>query len=676
MPADQPVDDEQLSLLPSPVPSAAPPAGRRAAARAAVVEPAPTLPIARVAVDTGVAHLDRPFDYLVPAVLHDDAVVGARVRVRFAGRLVDGFVLDRVSHTDHEGRLAPLAKVVSREAVLTPEVLALARAVADRYAGALADVLRLAIPPRHATAERAARPSAPSDPVPAPRAASWARYPGADQWLAALATGAAPRVAWAALASEHPAELVAQAVAAMLVAGRGSLVCVPDVRDVEHWDRTFAEVLGPGRHVVLTAAQSPAQRWRAFLTLARGDVQVVLGTRAAAYAPVQQLGLVALWDDGDDLYAEPRAPYPHAREVLLVRATLESTAVLLGGFARTAEVQSLVESGWCGELIAERADRRALWPRVDLADGSEAGAAPVRLPRAVFTAVRAATGPVLVQVPRRGYRSGLSCQRCRASARCEQCEGPLQQPGPGRPPQCRWCGTAVPQWACRACGAATLRAPVVGALRTAEEFGRAFAGRPVVTSGGHQVLASLDDPAPGTIVLATPGAEPWVAGGYALVVLLDTGLMLARDDMRVGEESHRRWFNALALARPGAAAVAVGESAALQALVRADPVGVAERELADRRATHLPPVGRLATIDAESDVIATLLRRAWPPHTEVLGPVPSPVSGQAGVELERLILRSPRRDGAALAAALRQVVAERSAAKASLPRVQIDPAQF
>ena len=44
------------------------------------------------------------------------------------------------------------------------------------------------------------------------------------------------------------------------------------------------------------------------------------GTRAAAFAPVHDLGLVALWDDGDDLYAEPRAPYPHTREVLLLRA--------------------------------------------------------------------------------------------------------------------------------------------------------------------------------------------------------------------------------------------------------------------------------------------------------------------------------------------------------------------
>ena len=115
--------------------------------------PAATLPVARVAVDVALAHLDRPFDYRVPAHLDDVAVPGVRVRVRFAGRLVDGFLLDRVGDSDHVGQLAWVDKVVSPEPVLTGEVAALCRAVADRCAGVMADVLRLAVPPRHARVE-------------------------------------------------------------------------------------------------------------------------------------------------------------------------------------------------------------------------------------------------------------------------------------------------------------------------------------------------------------------------------------------------------------------------------------------------------------------------------------------------------------------------------------------
>ena len=159
------------------------------------------LPVARVAVDISLAHLDRPFDYLVPARLDVEAVPGCRVRVRFAGQLVDGYLLERAETSEHQGRLARLERVISPEPVLTPEIFDLARVVADRYAGTLADVLRLAIPPRHATAEREApavgTARAPAPPAPDP--GSWSRYPAGAAFLAGLAEGRPVRAAWSAL---------------------------------------------------------------------------------------------------------------------------------------------------------------------------------------------------------------------------------------------------------------------------------------------------------------------------------------------------------------------------------------------------------------------------------------------------------------------------------------------
>ena len=91
------------------------------------------LPVARVAVDVPLAHLDRPFDYLVPATLDEAAVPGCRVRVRFAGRLTGGYLLERAEASDHQGTLAFLERVLSPEPVLTPEVAGLARAVAEFF---------------------------------------------------------------------------------------------------------------------------------------------------------------------------------------------------------------------------------------------------------------------------------------------------------------------------------------------------------------------------------------------------------------------------------------------------------------------------------------------------------------------------------------------------------------
>ena len=95
--------------------------------------------MARVCVDVPLPHLDRPFDYLVPAELSEDAQPGTRVRVRFAGQLVDGWLLDRAESSDHGGRLSFLERLVSPERVLSAEV-------AERMAAALPDVELVTVP--------------------------------------------------------------------------------------------------------------------------------------------------------------------------------------------------------------------------------------------------------------------------------------------------------------------------------------------------------------------------------------------------------------------------------------------------------------------------------------------------------------------------------------------------
>ena len=405
--------------------------------------PAATLPVARVAVDVALAHLDRPFDYRVPAHLDEVAAPGVRVRVRFAGRLVDGFLLERVADTDHAGRLAWVDKVVSPEPVLTAEVAALCRAVADRYAGVLADVLRLAVPPRHARVEA----EVPVGPPATPRTADdrrapgaqdgapgWARYPRGPALLDALAGGRAAHAVWQALPGESWADRLAEAAAATVRAGRGALLVVPDQRDVAALHAACTARLGERDVVALTAELGPAERYRRWLTVRRGAARVVVGTRSAVFAPLDRPGLLAVWDDGDDLHAEPRAPYPHVRDVLLLRAHAAGAALLVGGFARTAEAQVLVESGWAREVVADRATVRAAAPRVtalnetgdQVARDPDQGAA--RLPAVAFEAARAALTagrPVLVQVPRAGYLPWLSCAQCRETARCRHCAGPL-----------------------------------------------------------------------------------------------------------------------------------------------------------------------------------------------------------------------------------------------------------
>lgn len=667
VPADA---DEQLALLKRTVRAKSPrPSG-----------PAAELPVARVAVDVPLAHLDRPFDYQVPDAMADQAVPGCRVKVRFSGRDVDGYLLERLDRTEHAGALAPLRRVVSAEPVLTPAVAALARAVADRYAGTFADVVRLAVPPRHARVEaESPRPSADGSST-SPDGLSALEAGGSSEaaLIRHLHSRDAPRAIWTVSPGDAWPPRLAAAAAATRASGRGTIVCLPDARDVARLDAAMIEMLGAGAHGVLTADLGPAARYRAFLTALRSEAPIVIGTRAAAFAPVANLGLVAMWDDGDDLFAEPRAPYPHTREVLMLRAHLEHTAVLLASTARSVACQLLVDSGWAVPLEASRERVRSAAPQVHVAGESDAdherdaASRATRMPRRVFEVVRAALpcGPVLVHIPRYGYQPALACADCRTRARCTTCAGPIERRSSDGPPLCRWCNTPAFAWSCPECGGQRLRAPVVGSLRTAQEWGLAFPTIPIVSSGRDAVLESVGpDPA---IVIATPGAEPSAPGGYAAGVILDTWLTLARPEVAAAEEALRRWLNAAALVRPadkGGRVVVVGEPSTpvLQALVRWDPAGFAARELADRTSARLPPAARLATLTAAPDIVVDVLSQLkLPSAAALLGPV------EVAPGTARAVVRVPRSRGRQLTRALQQMQAARSSRKLPVVRVQVD----
>ena len=647
MAADQSGEAVQLSLLHG----FTPPATAVGKAR-----PASALPIARVLLDSPLPHLDRPFDYLVPDDLDADAVPGARVKVRFGPQELPGFITERVAEADTTARLMPLGKVVSPQPVLTPQILRLAEAVAARYAGTVHDVLRVAIPPRAARVDKEFTPEAraavpgepdtnPPDEPPAgapdgPEGAGvnpLARYPHGPRFLTHLAAGHSPRAVLASLGGygprDWPAE-IAEAVRSTLISGRGALVVVPDNKDLARVQDALAARIGAGAFVRLTAEDGPTPRYRSFLQLLHGDIRVAIGTRSAAYAPVANLGLAVIWDDADDLHAEQRAPYQHARDVLLLRAELENSALLMASHSRSTEAQRLVASGWAAGIAAERPTVRASAPRVvSTADSftmeRDPLAARARIPHTAWKAAQdgLTRGPVLVQVARTGFSPALSCEDCREPARCRHCSGPLGLASRNGIPACRWCGRPEPMWHCSNCGGTRLRGSAAGAGRTAEELGRAFPSTTVISSAGDHIRTSIPD-AP-ALVVATPGAEPVAPGGYAAAILLDGNAMLSRESLRAGEDTLRRWFSAAALVRPatekGLVVVTADDGTTVGHLLRWDPAGAAERELELRRELGLPPAVRYAELTGSKEGLdAFITRLQLPEGVRTVGPAPLP----------------------------------------------------
>ena len=665
---------EQLALVRSRV--AGPPKPVRAAAER---------PVARVAVDLEPPHLDRYFDYSVPARLAQTAVPGVRVRVRFAGRLVDGFLIERLDSSDFTGSLVPLERVLSPEPVLGPELLALARQVAEAYSGTLADVLRLVIPPRHAAAEAETPPARPLGPVPLPSAEPFAPYPGGAEFLEALGQGQAPRAVWTVLPNTDAPAALAAAVQAVLAAGRGAVVIAATGRDVARIDAALLAALGEGRHVALTADLGQAERYRRWLALSRGQVRAVVGTAAAQFAPIADLGLVAIWDDADSGHAARLAPYPHAREVLLMRAHQAGAGALIAGHTATAEAAHLVQRHWARPLAAPRATVREHAPRVfalneergrdrELHPGAVAGHLPPQALRLAREALK--QGPVLVQVPRSGYRPRLACAQCRETARCGHCNGPLAQAGPQQDPKCGWCGRTAAPWRCRSCRGVRLRSRATGVHRSAEELGRAFPGVRVRESNAARgVLDTVEEEH--ALILATPGAEPLAASGYAAALLLDAPDLLNLPTLRAAEQALRRWIGAAALVRPAGRGGAVllcadGALPAAQALLRWDPPAFARRELADRAELGYPPSARIAELTGAYPALKEILDLTeLPEGAQLLGPVQVQ---RAGEQTERLLVRCDRADGARLARALKSALGVRTARHGADPVwIRIDP---
>ncbi len=688
-------------------------AGRRPAQGALLAAPAPAehivdgegvaSPVARVLLDSPLPHLDRLFDYLVPPDLDGAAAVGTSVAVRFGGQDMRGWVWERGTTTTHPGRLASLRGVVSDLSLLTGATMALTEAVATRSAGVRSDVVRLAVPPRHASTESAERDRLASPPRQwrPPSAGGWDAYHGAG-FLDALAGGETPRAVWTALPGRAGlvrewTSLLADAVRAALASGRGALVVVATATHAEtvatalknELNRASAREPEDVRDepiVVLTAEGGPARRYQAFLQVLLGFARVVVGTRAAAFAPVRDLGLAVVWDDGDNRLDERHAPYTHARTVLALRSGLEGAGLLVAGHSRSVEAQGYVERGWAEELTAVRSLRRAAVARVQAPGAPEMGAegasGMARIPSLAHRAVRDALvhGPVLVQVTRAGYAPVVACRRCGRVPRCPHCGGPLSMER-AREITCRWCAREPAGWTCPACGGDQVRMRGSGSTRTGEELGRAFPGTPVVVSGAresHGVIESVD--ASPRLVVATPGAEPVADGGYRAVLLLDGALLSARPELGAGAEALRRWTNAVVLARADARVILLGDPdpSVVQALVRWDHAGYAREDLHERADLHLPPAWRTARLDGRRSGVEALLAQAESEGFETLGPAPVEVgraapSAPGDGAIVRALIRAPVDRGRELAAVLRVGQRERSAHREEPVRVELDP---
>ncbi|MDN6528528.1 MAG: primosomal protein N' [Brevibacterium sp.] len=668
-------------------------------------------PVAHVLIDHPVPHLARTFDYAVPEKFADTARPGVRVRVKFAGKLRDGFVLARVEKSDHIGPLATIERITSPVVVLTPELLHLGAATARRYAGTLSDVLRLAIPPRHARAEKAvlkaektlqrnASSSIASTEADNASTAAEKSTAGAEDATATTADTVQRLGEWVVNESQHEREddfpaaehprmaltcvpgptpglswITAglEAARATLAAGESVLWLVPDHRELAVLSAALDASTDMPAYSVLSAAPSPEQRWKAWLRGLLGHTRVTIGTRAAAFAPVAGLGLIICFDDSNSNYLDQHAPYPHAREVCLLRSTIETTGLLFVSTDRSAEVQRLVEVGWLRDATLTGPERREGAPRVFVPDEERDPFAWQRIPSRAWQLMRGAlrpgakdtnaVGPVLVQVPRAGYYPVFACARCQEVARCPQCSATLTTQSEVGPFACRACGFHSDTFSCGRCRSNQVRSIVRGRGRTVEELRKAMPGIEILESGGDDIPIAIDDSP--RLVVATTGAEPYALGGYACAILLDS--LWPGPWMRSTDEGVSRRLRAAVLVRSRTAGgvVYLGDTdeTIRTTVTTFDPVTTMSRALGDRLELGFPPYRRIVELTGAGTDIDAIVT-AVPELTELIR--------DSDGDDQKAVAAYPIAAGDAVGEALAHLTASRSAKKLPQVRIRID----
>jgi primosomal protein N' (replication factor Y) len=366
---------------------------------------------------------------------------------------------------------------------------------------------------------------------------------------------------------------------------------------------------------------------------------------------------------------DQQAPYWNVRDVAAMRSQQQDAALVYVGPSVSADLAALVP--WVAVLSRERQSERARAPRVRSAYESTYVSAPGgRIPDLATRVARDALqhGPVVFLVARAGYQPRLVCDTCRDAAVCSECSGPMVRTARSSLPMCVHCGRLDDAWKCGRCSGTTLRAAATGSERTAEELGRAFPGVSVRSSSGQSIVRHI--PSTPSIVVATPGAVPYADGGYAAAVILDAAVVLSRPDLRAAEDAHARWCEVVSAVRPGGEVVVAADPdvPAVQALIRRDPVGFAERELASRREVALPPAVRLVLLTGKQSDVDDMVPLLDLTGVTTRGPVPLP-DGQV-----RLLLTCPRKSSSALITSVMAASVVRATRKAGEPvNVRVDP---
>lgn len=499
-------------------------------------------------------------------------------------------------------------------------------------------------------------------------------------------------------------EVYLEAVAATLERGGQALVLLPEIALTAEF-LTRVQARFGARAAEWHSGATQTERRRLWRMLGTGDAQLVVGARSALFLPFRDLGLIVVDEEHDSSYKQEEGVFYHARDMAVLRASLAGAQVVLASATPSLESWVNAQSGKYAHQVLSDRFGAAVLPQMQAIDlraeklAANAWISPT-LARAV-TARLEAGEQALLFLNRRGYAPVTVCRACGHQIGCDDCDARMVEHRFLNRLVCHQCGASKPMPdTCPACGVAGRLAPVgPGVERLAEEVARSFpqARTAVLSSDLFASARALK-----AQIAAIAGGEAdiiigtqLVAKGHnfpqlTLVGVIDTDLGLQGSDLRAAERVFQLVRQVAGRAgradRPGQALLQTSQPAhpVIQAMLAGDDEGFWRSEAEARRATAMPPFGRLAGVILSAPepepafALGTRLATQDAPlraiGARIFGPAPAPIARIRGRHRVRLLIKAAR--AAPLQGALRAWLAPHKLPRDLRLSVDIDPQSF
>jgi len=597
------------------------------------------LPVASVWVDSGIPTLTEPFSYLIPEKLTSQIQIGSRVQVPFKDKHLEGIVIDRTALTTDAREMKSIYKLLGEFPVASQETLELISLTANYWGGSPYDVIRSAIPPRVASAEKGLALTAAPESFKSEASATFHLLPPKTDPIVALIS----------------------LVTNSKVSG-AQLVIVPTARDL---NRLAAALVKGGIEFISLDSNLPrADRYRNFLEVSLGGAGLIIGMRGAIFAPIPGLAEIYLHQENSEHYYERRTPHWNAREVAWIRSKLSNLILHLTGYVPSLDVAIDIDK----KEITYQANREKI---VVVAQASSKGEL---IPSKIYQQVRKALlgGPILFLVPAKGYATAISCAKCRNIAICE-CGGKLSKSSAKSDPICVLCSKKYQNWKCGWCGEVRVFLTSRGIERFAEEIGRSFPNQIVIQSTANDPRDFVGSES--ALVISTPGVEPIAENGYSAVVILQVDRFLSSSASNGIERAYSNFFAASALVSDaGLIALVYDDGAPItSALTTWNPATISKREIEQRIQLQLPPISTAVLVLADTAELVRLKSALESAKEESRAPKSLRVYGPTVGEGAKLTLLVDPTDQIELVSLLREINKRRSISKKPLLGYRVNP---